>query len=310
MGKETTRGTAASTFAYIPVEPPQTTPGQKYLEDTGLRGSPVALYGVVMANRADSIELKGNVYADTFPNLLMAALGNTDTITGSGPYVHTLKLLNNTSTGSQPPSYTFQDYDGTDYARQLVGSQLDNLSLTFGAETAFAWSSKFIANPLTNVSKPTPSWSTEKFIPAWNCAVSLNGSANAKVGEGELNITRGTESIFTMGTAGPYFNFAGPISVDGKFTLIYESGDSTITWGTTAQSAFAVDLTFTEPVSSHIIDLHCSTTQPEEPKVTRGKSYVEVEFMFKASANVTDAATGAGYSPIATTITNGQSTAY
>ena len=30
------------------------------------------------------------VESELWPNLLMAALGNTDTITGSGPYVHTM----------------------------------------------------------------------------------------------------------------------------------------------------------------------------------------------------------------------------
>ena len=79
---EATRGTLPSsgTTYYLPVVTPQVSPMQKFLRDEALRGSPVSLYDNVAGVRHDEYDVKGYVYADSFPILLRAILGGTDTV--------------------------------------------------------------------------------------------------------------------------------------------------------------------------------------------------------------------------------------
>ena len=52
-----------------------------------------------------------------------------------------------------------------------------------------------------------------------------------------------------------------------------------------------------------------SAMQLEDPVITVGKSYVEIEANFTAIADTTDQVTG-GYSPISSLVTNAQTTQY
>ncbi len=115
--------------------------------------------------------MKGSVFLDTLPILLLMLLGGPDTKTGTtGAYVHTIPLLNDPTNGSQPPAYSLADYDGTNTAKRLAGAKLDSLNFDFGVESAFTWDAKFLAYIAGSLSTPTPVFSTELFVPAWSCA--------------------------------------------------------------------------------------------------------------------------------------------
>lgn len=307
LGRQSAHGTPVAPTVYLPCETPDTDPRVTWLTDEGLRGSPVELYGEQPGVQWAEISVKGKAFPDTFQILARAELGGVDTVTGTGPYVHTQKLLNSASTGSQPPEWTVVDYDGTDYARQIGDARTDNLDITFGADQAVEWSTKFVGNPIADIAKPTQSFGTELFVPSWNASLSIAGSPVDVLENGELNLSRGTAPIHTMqGTDAPYQAFAGPLAVSGKFTYVYEAGNSVLADGTSRATKVVV-LTLTEPVSGHSIAFTMSKLQYTDPKINRGNNYVAVDTSFMAEANTTDASSG--YSPIKIVTTNGVSTA-
>ena len=320
---EATRGTLNSggTPVYIPVTAPQVTPMQTFLRDEALRGSPVMVYDQVQGVRHDEYDAKFYLFADTFPNLVKAVLGGTDTVTGAGPYTHNIKLLNNASTGSQPQSYSIMDFDGANFFT-LLGAQADQLEISFGAEAAAEATVKFMANPYTSGTSATspfsaPSLSTVHMIPAWDTVISVAGTPYTYIQDGTLTIARKTAPIFTMGTQAPYQNFAGPIEVSGKFTAVVNSTSDSWSTGTGAtaltRSPQALVITFTDPNDSSggtqfSVSFTMTQAQFQNVKRTRGKAYTEVEVEFTANADATDATTG--YSPIQANIVNATATPY
>jgi hypothetical protein len=315
LGLEAARGTAAASPLSIPITSPQVTPMQVFLRDEALRGSPTTVYDQVAGVRHDEYDVKGYVFADSFPVLLQGILGNPDIYGGgAGPtYTHTNKLLNNT-TGSQPPSLTIQDFDGaTEF--QMTGAQMSELSLTFGAEAAAEWSAKFMANPYTQISSPVaPSFTTAAFVPGWNISTSIGGTSLAYIAEGEIRLNRNTAPIFTMGTQAPRVNFAGPLEVTGRLLAVVENTSDIFSNASTGyglfRSAQPTVITLTDPVSSNTIAFTMTKVQYQDVKRQRGKSFVEVEVNFTANANATDAVASSGYSPIAVVTTNNIASAY
>src|SRR5579859_6335731 len=79
LGVEATRGTLSTALKTVPVMSPQVTATQKWLRDEGLRGSPGLVYDEVLGPRFDAYDAKGYVFSDTFPILMRALLGSTDT---------------------------------------------------------------------------------------------------------------------------------------------------------------------------------------------------------------------------------------
>jgi len=320
---ETTEGTLPTTGTsyWLPVTTPQITPNQMFLRDEALRGSPTTVYDQVQAVRHDEFEFKTFLFADTFPVLLRSILGGTDTKTGSGPYTHTIKVLNSPSTGSQPPTYSILDFDGANYFT-VTGAQADTLGLTFGADAAAEVAVKYLGNPYVSyTSAPTvfatQSLSAEHLIPAWNTVVSIGGTTYTNVSTGEISINRKTQPIFTLGTQAPYNLFAGPIEVTGKFTFVINSTADVFSTGSSAygltRSPEAIVVTLTDPNDAtsgtqHSVAFTMSAAQIHSIKRTRGKEYTELEVEFTANANQTDSATG--YSPIQTTVINGTSLSY
>ena len=250
------------------------------------------------------------MFCDTFPNIMMGLLGGTDTIVGSGPYAHTIKLLNSASTGSQPPSYTAFDVDqiveSSSPAKQLAGSQFGECEIDFSATGALGWSAKLVANPYTEVALPTATFSTEVFVPAYNATISF-ASDTAPIIDGKLTIQRNAAAIFVLGQQGPYVNWADVITVTGSLTFLVLSGDTTLTQGLTYAKQVAT-LKFTDPISSHFVQWTMSQCQFKSPKIDRGSSYVKVTADFEGESNSTDASTG--YAPIQFEASNAQSTAY
>ena len=320
---ETTEGTLPTTGTayWLPVTSPQITPQQMFLRDEALRGSPTTVYDQVQGVRHDEFEFKTYLFADTFPVLLRSSLGGADTKTGSGPYTHAIKVLNNPATGSQPPTYSILDFDGANYFT-VSGAQCDTLGITFGAEAAAEVTVKYLGNPYVSyTSAPTvfatQSLSTEHLIPAWDTALTIGGTSYNNVTTGEISIARKTQAIFTLGTQAPYNLFAGPIEVTGKFTFVVSSTSDVFSTGSSAygltRSPEAISITLTDPNDAtsgtqHSVNFTMSAAQIHSVKRTRGKEFTELEVEFTANANSTDASTG--YAPIQATIINSTSASY
>ena len=285
-----------------------------------------AYAGMVVVTGSSSAAIASNT--STTLTLTTAGWSGGTPSTGAftiGAANHNIKLLNNSTTGSQPQSYSIFDFDG---ANQFVmtGAQADSLAITFGAEAAADATVKFMANPYTSyTSAPAPftslSLSTEHLIPAWDTVITVSGinsgAALTYIQTGELKLERKTAPIFTMGTQAPLVNFAGPIEVSGKFTAVVNTNADAWSTGSTAEaltrSPQVVTITLTDPNDStsatpHSIAFTMNSVQFHTLKRTRGKEYTEVEVDFTANANATDATTG--YSPVQATIVNATATPY
>ena len=321
--KEATYGTSPTTgFSFIPVaDDVAITLGQKFLANEALVGSPVQTIDEVQGVRSDEITFKCSLYADTFPLLVVAALGGTDAVTGSGPYTHVIKLLNAASTGSQHPSFSIMLFDGSNYW-MMAGCRLDTLEIPFTSDGTTEATAKFIGNPAApTTSAPTgtgsPTFSSEVMIPGWSVAVTVATISLAYIQSGTLTISRSTQALFAEGSQTAYLNFAGPIKVTGKMTAIVATQSDPWSAASPAQALtrdqVATVLTFTDPndqtaSTNHSIAFTMTKNQFMEPKRTQGKLYVEVESNFEAVSNTTDGSTG--YSPIQSSIINGTATAY
>ena len=320
LGVESTRGTPVSPAYYIPVDTPTWNPMPVWLEDKGMRGSPTELYTEQIGVRHDEYEMKGQAFLDTLPNYLRAILGSTDTVTGAGPYTHVIGQYYSVANGSQPPSYTLVDFDaggaGTTTARQFTAGQLNNLDLTFAAAGSLEVAGKWMMNPAGTVSAPSQSYSSEIFVPAWDCAVTIGGVASNVVEEASIKIDRKVEPVYTLGSQSPYRLWASPLGVTGKIKVIWEptSGSDPLAGATVladgvARATLVVQLVFTEPSTGHTCTLHMNQCQLKMPKPDRSKAWYQIEAEFTAEANTTDAV-GGGYSPLKSTTVNAISGAY
>lgn len=80
---ETTRGTPVQPVYWLPAMGPKYKPDVKYLPDQTLQGSMVTTYDEIPSLRMDTHGWDSYPYMDTFPVLLRAALGSTDTLTSA-----------------------------------------------------------------------------------------------------------------------------------------------------------------------------------------------------------------------------------
>ena len=332
-------GTAASptwgtgNALFMPITSPKVTPGVKWLDDSDFRGSPVMHYdqiqGVFMAEYSG----KTFTYTDVYPHMLRGALGSTDSwaalanpknsasvaVSGTGGaftgYTHTLGLVNTPNIGSQPPSYTIYN-DSVDATYQMAASRIDTLSVSFAADAAVENTFTYKTNqPTAAASVPTGGISaipgdesTQHLIPAWNCSASIGGSAVSVVESMSLDIKRGTNQIYALGSQSAVSNYAGPIEVTGKFTLIVQQGETY--WANALvrdqqQMLFALQ----DPYTGFSVTYQMSAVQLESPVIVQSRNYVELEADFIAVANTTDNV-NAGYSPLQVTVVNGITYAY
>jgi len=301
---ETTRGTAAAgTFTYIPVTTPQVDPMVVFLKDNSFRGSPVDVYDDIPGPWHSEVTIKGYVYTDSIPMLVIGALGH-DVV--SGTYIHTVKLYNNDPTGSQPQSMTIDYNDGAN-AWQVAGAQVADLEFMGGADKALEWQSKMVGNIWTTPT-PTPTVSTVPFIPGWDTTITVNSSSLTYIADWTCKIDRKAAPIFTSGNQGPHVNFAGPCDVTGSFTYVVDTTADPFAVGGSAYglyraaTAIPVVILATSPVDSSTLTLTMSNVQFEDPKRTTGKAYTEGTVNFQAKANATDAVSG--YAPIQVAVSN------
>lgn len=321
LNKEVTRGTAPSwtsgTAFWIPISPnPQQTPNLQNQVDDSLRGAPADVYNDIPLVRHDEYDFKGFVYPDTFGPLLLGMMGGPDTVVGTvAPYTHKIPLLNSAESGSQPPSYSLVDVDlieesgTTDNAKQMTAGQISQLDLDFAATGSFSYTAKYMANPFTEIVKPTASYSSEVLVPGYNGVITFGGSQSFVILKGTLSLKRtGAAPIFTiMGSQNPYRIWDGPFNVTGTFDILALQDDLTLINGLQYDKQ-VVTITYTEPQTGHSVYLQLSQVQFLQPKTAGDQPYMRVTTNFNAEANTTDAVTS--YSPMTASVTNALSAQY
>lgn len=291
---------------YIPVT--NISPEDIYapLEDKGMRGSLVDLYGIVQGPAHSEFSLAGDVFPDTIGYLLGGILGATD-FTGASPNTHAFSVKN-TSDG-QPTAFTLYDNDRLT-TRAYPGSRFSEVGFKFNGEGLLTWSGKAVGVASGIVANPTASYSALNPVAGWTGAVTLGGTAVATFIDGDLTIKRNVTAIQSLDTTQhPYKVFAGAVSVDGKLTFVCE--DETELLRMINNSQPALDILFTTGAGAALtsVQFHLTKCAYKTAKPNRGQDYVQVDVGFAGIANTTDATTaGTGSSPVKATIKNTKAT--
>ena len=123
-----------------------------------------------------------------------------------------------------------------------------------------------------------------------------------------LDIKRGTNQIYALGSQSAVSNFCGPLEVSGKFTLIIQQGQTY--WANAlVRDQQAMVFQLIDPATNYYIQYQMSAIQLQNPVVNQGRNYVELDCDFTSVANLSDAV-NAGYSALKCTVVNGVTVAY
>lgn len=299
--------TAVAATDYIPFTSLSPVDSIKYLDDAGIRGSMTEEYGVIQGNIHSEIEFGGDVFPDTVGYMMSGVLGDVATTGAGAPYSHTFALLNSQATNGQPVTFTLSDYysGGAASTRQYAGCQFASLDVKFSADALMTYTAKAFGYASATAANPTPSFSTIAPLPSWTGSVTLGGSSTAILADGNINIQRSVEPIFTVdGNQRPYQLFAGPLTVGGSMKLVYESDTELAYYLNNTQPAMVVD--FTSGAGASLVEVRFTMTKCAftVAKIDRSKDYIELDVTYKALANTTDVGASSGYSPVKVLLKN------
>ena len=309
LGKEVTPGTAVVPAVYVPIKSPAPADLITYLEDKGIRGSMVDMYGEIQGIGSSEFSHDGDVFLDTIGHYLLGISGSPDTPVLTGAlYAHTFSVLNNApATSNQPPTYTLTDFDGYE-ARSFPSCKLADLNFKYQANGLFEYAAKWIGFKSSAVATPVPSYSAVVPFAGWTLSATVGGVSNLHIQNFELELKRGAEPIETgTGTQTPYEIFADVMAATAKFTFVIADDTELNYYLNNTQPA--VVLLFTQPVTLYTLQFSLGQVAFTVGKVERGKKFVEVSAEAKLIPTAGNASAG-GLSPYKIVLTNAQSTAY
>ena len=313
IAKETTRGTAVTPTAFIPVLASSIKPADIYgaLYDEGLRGSMVKNYNYVQGRAYSTFDFGGPAFADTVGWAITGVMGE-DVIAGaSAPYTHTISLENNNTTAAdaQPTSYTLTDFYSAN-VRAYPGTMFHDFSLKFNSEGLLEYDAKGTGWISATATTPTPSFSTILPTPVWAGTVTIGGSSISNAVSGNIDIKRPATPIFGISnTQNPFQVFLGALEVTGKLTFLMEADTELTRYLTNTQPAIV--LNWTQGASAALTQIQATITKGAYTAavIERSKDYVEVTVTIEGLGNLTDSGT-VGYSPIKWAIKNAVSTSF
>lgn len=186
VAKETTWGTAVAPTYFIPFKDAKPEDVNAYIKDNGIRGAFAAVYGVYPGITHSTMDVSGEAFPDILGLLLLAILGK-DTVTGTvAPYTHALALARTT----QPPSLTFNRYDGTNI-RQFAGHIEEEVSLKWAVNAALEYSAKSQGKSSTvNAGPVTPTTTTTVPFLGWQFTAKLAGTADLNLVGFDISLKR------------------------------------------------------------------------------------------------------------------------
>lgn len=289
----------------------------KYLDDKGIRGSMTEEFDVIQGSIHSEIDLAGDVYPDTVGYIFGGVFGEV-AFTAGTPNQHAFTLYNSVSNNSQPISFSMVDYfagipaaAGVVYARTYAGCQWQSIDTKFTADGLMSYSAKAMGyQSTTTTTIPTPSFSTVAPLPSWLGTVTIDGVATATLADGNVNISRTVEPIFTVdGNQNPYQLFAGPMTVSGSLKLVYENDTNSYTrFVNNTRGAMVIDFTSGVAATQTQVKFQMSKCAFTVAKIDRSKDFIEIDLTYKGLANTTDIGVSAGYGPCKVTLKNTKAT--
>jgi hypothetical protein len=302
IAKETVFGTAVPPTAFLPVNPPTPKDNLALLEDKGLRGSMVSMYDEIPGPASSTFDFDGDVFPDTLPWMLTGVLGDLLTTGASVPYSHAISVLN--SGDGQTPSYTLTDFYGV-AARAYAGAKFSELGVKFAGDGMLTYTAKAVALASAVATTPTAAYTAVPPLAGWTGVVSVGGTVLSNVIDGEVTIKRTVTVVDSVdGSQAPYKLWSGPVTADGKLTLVMEDDSQLINYLTNVKPALDINFTSGTGAALTQVKLHMSSVVYSAADIGRGKDFVELAVTFSAKANVTDVGASAGYSPIKATVQN------
>jgi hypothetical protein len=299
LATETVDGTAVAPTVFIPVSTitPKDTVTQ--LVDKGWRGSLVDAYDAQAGMITGELDFDGDVFLDTIGYPLAGIMGDLTETGSSAPYMHKFALLN--SGQGQPVSQSFTDFYSAG-TRVYAGGRYSELDFKFSPDALLTYSAKAMTFGSATAATPTPTFTTVEPLVGWKGVIQIGGSTFAEMTDAEIDIKRSLTAIKPINNSqNPSTIFAGPMSVEGKATLIME--DDTYLTDYLQGTKTSLDFTFTQSTGNSI-DFHMSKVSLTAADITRGKDYIELPVSFKAYGNSSDVGTSAGYGPILITLNN------
>lgn len=302
IAKEVTPGTPVTATAFIPVSAPTGKDELTLLDDKGLRGAMVDTFGQVAGVKSGTLDYSGDVFPDTVGWALAGVLGDVATTGASAPYTHAMAVQNGSD--GQPTSYTLVDYYAT-AARAYPGSKFSEFGLKFSADGMLTYTAKAVTFGSQTVTKPTASFSTVQPLAAWTGLVTLGGSSFTTVTDGELTIKRPVTVVNTVNnTQSPAQLWSGPVSVDGKLTVVMESDAQLTNYLSATDQALVLNFSGGAGAAAYQVQFTMTKCKYQAAEIGRGKDYVELALTFTAHANSTDIGASAGFSPVKATLQN------
>lgn len=296
IAKEAVAGTPVAPTAFIPINAFSPKRVITMLEDKSWRGSAAEDYALVHGKWHTELGIPGDVYPDTFPWFLASILGAVATsVVGSGVNDHLITLLN--SGTMQPTTKTLTDFYVAN-ARAYANAVCVELSVKWTADGKLTYDSKWVGKAETTASTPTVSFSTEQFMAAWQATMSILGTT-PKLIDGEINMKRSYDVVdVSDNSQDPVAIFLGPLTVDGKATVIMEDDTYYNNFVGNNQGVLTFDFTRGAAATLRRIKATLSLAAFTEGPIDRGSSYVKLPLGFKGLANATDAGASGGLAPI------------
>lgn len=298
LGVETVPGTAKPASVFIPVHTitPKDTVTQ--LQDKGWRGSMVDAYDVQAGMIVGSLDYDGDVYLDSIGYPLAGMFGDVVETGSSAPYTHTFAVLN--SGQGQPVSQTLTDYYAAG-TRQYAYAMYSELDFKFSPDALLTYSAKTTTVGSQTTTTPTPSFSAVEALVGYAGVVTIGGTVFAEMTDTEITVKRTVTAIKPINNSQvPSQIFSGPMTVEGKATLVMEDDTYLTQYLTGAKTS--LDFTFTQGTGS--IKFHMTKVNLSAADISRGKDYMELPISFKAFGNNTDIGASAGYGPLVVTLVN------
>lgn len=306
IAKETTAGTGVAATAFIPVSAPTGKDALTLLPDKGLRGALVDVYDEIPGPKSGTFEFDGDVFPDTVPWVIAGILGDVVTTGASAPYTHVISTLNSGS--GQPKSYSLTDFYSAG-TRQYAGAMFNEFDLKFSADGMLTYSAKSTTFGSATVTKPTASFTDIPPLAAWTGTVTIGAAAGAIVMDGEINVKRSATVINAVDNSqDPAAIWLGPVSVDGKLTVVMEDDTLLTQYLNGTPTTLTVDYSAGAGADAVQVQATMSKVKLTASDIDRGKDYVSLSISFEALANSTDVGASAGYSPIKFTVQNAVAT--
>lgn len=206
----------------------------------------------------------------------------------------------------QPPTYTLFDWNSNITGYQLPGARYSEVDLKFSGAGKLEYTAKATTFPtVVNGTKPVFSNPPTAIMPGWESIVKIGGSTVGYTVDADFAVKRAVDVIDTAdGSQAPYALWAGEIEGTAKLTVVME--DDTKRAAFVAGTTTALEANFLQGTgaATQQVLAHASAAYIADAKVSRGKSYAELEISFEFDANATDVGNSGGFSPVKFTLQN------